>query len=243
MRIIPAIDILSGKVVRLKRGNIRAKITYPFSPLEIALCWKNQGAKRIHIIDLDAVYSEGKKRNTKIIEELRANLPEVELQVGGGIRSLEMIERLLSCGIDYVILGSILFLDREFYKRLDKLPTNRIIVAIDVDIEGKLLSRGWQKKEDVILENFLSELTKVGISSVICTDTYYDGTLLGFHNVGSIIRIKNSCPSLEIYLSGGINSIEDIVFLESFSPAGIIIGRALYENKLNLKDLILRFEE
>jgi phosphoribosylformimino-5-aminoimidazole carboxamide ribotide isomerase len=242
MQIIPTIDILGGKVVRLRRGNFRDKIIYSSSPIEVALRWESENASRIHIIDLDAVYTSGEKRNIEIIEEIRNKLsPSVKLQVGGGIRSLDIIERLIDKGIDYLILGSVLFLKPKFFQDLKDMNKNRFLVALDVNIEGKLLSTGWQKEEDKSIEEFLSELIEEGINSFIYTDTYHDGTLLGFHNIGTILKIKEKFPNLNLYFSGGVNSISDLIFLERFSPKGVIIGRALYEGKLNLPKLIERF--
>jgi phosphoribosylformimino-5-aminoimidazole carboxamide ribotide isomerase len=230
MLIIPAIDIQDGCVVRFVQGRLNKKI-YSRDPLKTAKHWVKQGAKFIHVVDLDgAIY--GKTDNLGIVKEIARNVA-IPIEFGGGIRDMGSIKTLLNSGINRVILGTKAVEDIIFLKKAFKVFNNKIIVSIDANF---VLIKGWRasSKGKGVFE-FANTLKKIGFKELIYTDTLKDGTLKGPNIKGIRNLIKKT--GLKVIASGGISSLDDIyrlTLLEDIGVIGIIIGKALYEGKFTL---------
>jgi len=233
MEVIPAIDIIGGKCVRLTQGDYKLKRIYSDNPLKIAKLFEKVGLKKLHLIDLEGA-KEGKIKNWKIIEETVKNT-NLLIEFGGGVRQETDIKKLLGLGINKVILGSLALKEPEKFKKIIKKFKDKIIVA--VDILGKNIHyRGWQKKIQKNPETFLKNLIKLGIKTVICTDIERDGTLRG-PNFSLYKKLVVKFPKLEIIASGGVSNTKDLKKLSETGVSGAIIGKAIYENKIKLSDL------
>jgi phosphoribosylformimino-5-aminoimidazole carboxamide ribotide isomerase len=232
MLIIPAIDIQDGCVVRFVQGRLNKKI-YSRDPLKTAKHWVKQGAKFIHVVDLDgAIY--GKTDNLGIVKEIARNVA-IPIEFGGGIRDMGSIKTLLNSGINRVILGTKAVEDIIFLKKAFKVFNNKIIVSIDAK-DNFVLIKGWRasSKGKGVFE-FANTLKKIGFKELIYTDTLKDGTLKGPNIKGIRNLIKKT--GLKVIASGGISSLDDIyrlTLLEDIGVIGIIIGKALYEGKFTL---------
>ena len=237
MEIIPAIDIINGSCVRLFKGDYKKISQYSTDPILVAKKWESLGASWIHIIDLDGA-REGKPVNFEIAFDIKKNT-NLKVEYGGGIRKIEDINLLLNMGIDKIIIGTKAIEDFDFLVNATGLANNKVIVSIDFNEKGIVLKRGWLLNSDYNFYDFGEKLFKTGILEVILTDTSRDGTLKGI-NI-NIIRDFIVKTNLKVYVAGGINSIEDIIKLKKIEEIGIkgaIIGKALYENKIDLKKAI-----
>ncbi len=237
MEIIPAIDIINGLCVRLFKGDYKKISQYSTDPILVAKKWESLGASWIHIIDLDGA-REGKPVNFEIAFNIKKNT-NLKVEYGGGIRKIEDINLLLNMGIDKIIIGTKAIEDFDFLVNATGLANNKVIVSIDFNEKGIVLKRGWLLNSDYNFYDFGEKLFKTGILEVILTDTSRDGTLKGI-NI-NIIRDFIVKTNLKVYVAGGINSIEDIIKLKKIEEIGIkgaIIGKALYENKIDLKKAI-----
>lgn len=237
MLIIPAIDIKDGCVVRLVQGRTNKRV-YSKDPLKTAKYWVGQGAKLIHIVDLDAALS-GKIKNLGAVKNIARSV-NVPIQFGGGARSIEAIKLLLNSGIQRVVLGTRAAEDEDFLKKVFKAFRNRIIVSIDAQA-GKVLIKGWQAKitgrKNVL--DFVYSLKEMGFKEFIYTDILKDGTLSGANIKGVKGLLKKS--GMRIIASGGISSLEDIYklkLLEKKGLIGVIVGKALYEGRFTLKEAL-----
>jgi len=230
MLIIPAIDLKEGKCVRLWQGEKDKEVVYSLDPVAVAKMWVKKGAKRLHIVDLDGAW-RGEPQHLKIVERIAKEV-DVPLEFGGGIRSFFILKEVLKRGIKYAILGS-KALSPEFVKKACKKFRERIIVSLDVR-EGKVATEGWEKQTFISAEDLCKELTKIGISTIIFTDISRDGTLRGV-NTEEIRKFMEECRNVDLIISGGISSLEDIKKIGSLSTLriiGIIIGKALYDKKI-----------
>ncbi len=235
MEIIPAIDIISGKCVRLTKGNYGTKKIYSDNPLKVALIFQSAGIKKIHLVDLDGAKA-GKVKNWKTIEKF-ARATNLKLQVGGGFRGQEDIQRLLRLGPHEISFGTIaLEAPQKLKKFLKKFGPEKIIADIGLK-KGQVYVHGWQRKKTSrgfrsVLEMFL----KLGVKTVICTDIERDGTLLG-PNFSLYREILKKFPNFNIIASGGVRNIGDLKKLSKIGISGVIIGKAIYEKKIRLNDL------
>lgn len=235
--IIPAIDLMGGECVRLKQGDPSQKTVYSSCPEEIACKWVDQGAERIHIVDLDGAFV-GKPKNLGAISRIRESV-HVELECGGGLRDEESIRMLLDLGVEYAILGSRACLDIDFLERIMHTHGKRVILGIDAR-DGKVSTHGWMKTAEITPVDFLNQTMPLGVHTVIYTDISRDGMLTGA-NTGSLSDLAHGFPTLEFIASGGISSLDDIKeLLSQHLPnlRGIITGKALYEGCLSLKEAI-----
>ena len=234
MEIIPAIDIMSGKCVRLERGDYKTKKIYSSNPLKVALDFQNAGIKKLHIVDLDGA-KEGKVKNWKTIEKI-AKSTALKLQVGGGFRTQEDIQRFLRLGPHEISLGTIaLKAPQKLKKFLKKFGNAKIVVDVAVK-RRKIHIQGWQQKTKEGLIPFLHTLTDLGVKTILCTDISRDGTLKGpsFSLYQTLVK---KFPNLKIIASGGIKTVQDVRKLSKIGVAGVIIGKAIYEKKISLQDL------
>lgn len=235
MEIIPAIDIIGGKCVRLTKGDYRTKKIYNGDPLRIALNFQNAGIKKLHLVDLDGAKT-GKVKNWKTIEKL-AKFTSLKLQVGGGFRTQEDIQRLLRLGPHEISLGTItLEAPQKLKKFLKKFGKEKIIADIGFK-KRQVYVHGWQRKETKRdLQSVLDMFSELGVKIVTCTDIERDGTLLG-PNFSIYRTIIKKFPNFNIIASGGVKNVQDLKKLEKIGVAGVIIGKAIYENKISLEDL------
>jgi len=234
MKLIPAIDLMNGKCVRLFKGDFNKRKNFSKEPHEQARFWESEGAECMHIVDLDAAKS-GNPSNDKTIKEIvkTVNIP---IQIGGGIRSQERIEQLFSYGIDKVIMGTSAIENKDLVKDLSNKFPGRIIVGIDAK-EGKVSTRGWLEQSNILATDLVKEFSSFKIANFIVTDINTDGTLEGTNE--AFIRNILNITDIPVIASGGIGSISDLLSLikfESFGLYGVIVGKALYENKFKINE-------
>ena len=233
MLIIPAIDIKDGKVVRLTQGRYQKKI-YSNDPLKTARHWQRLGARLIHIVDLDGA-SSGKTVNFQIIKRIAQQI-HAPIEVGGGIRDLATIKKLLGTGIERVIIGTKAAEDEAFLKRVFKQFKERVIVSID-SIDGSVFTHGWlQKNKKTDALRLAKKIKTIGFEEIIFTDIVRDGALKG-PNIAGIKKILKT--GLKVIGSGGVSTIQDIFRLKALRSqglTGIIVGKALYEGRFTLKE-------
>ncbi len=241
MIIIPAIDLKDGRVVRLIQGRYEHATVYSHDPKEIARSWQAQGAERLHIVDLDGAKA-GRPVNIDVVGEVLKDI-NVPVQLGGGLRKRKDIARILGIGVQWAILGTKACEDLDFVQEVIKEFGEKIIVSIDVR-DKRVALRGWTETSNVEDVDLIKRMQQIGVKSFIYTDISSDGTLSGL-DVGGIKRVLEHTGAALIY-SGGISSIDDLKglkVLEKQGLAGIIIGKALYEQKINLNEAKTFLEE
>ncbi|MEX1062399.1 MAG: 1-(5-phosphoribosyl)-5-[(5-phosphoribosylamino)methylideneamino]imidazole-4-carboxamide isomerase [Balneolaceae bacterium] len=233
MRIIPAIDLLGGQVVRLFKGDYNRKKIYSDNPLAQAKIFTDAGFDRIHVVDLDGAKT-GRFENLSHIAGMIETLG-VSVQTGGGIRSFAHIEQLLNAGVSGVICSSLAVRNPDdWLKALETYP-GRCILGMDLK-DGKMAYGGWLKTSDQPLEEFLQPMTEAGLTDIVCTDISRDGTLEG-PNTTLYSKLSRQFPGLNWIASGGVSSPEDLEELRKIGVAGVIVGKAYYEGKISLKEL------
>lgn len=231
MKIVPAIDLKNGKCVRLFQGDYTKETIYEGSPVVMAKKWETEGAQTLHIVDLDGA-KEGIMINIVSIKKILDSI-SIPIQVGGGIRSLQSIRKLIEMGVSRVILGTSALEDANLVCQAIKQYGNKIIISIDSK-NGMLMKNGWLEKTDKNVLKTIQELEEEGVCSVIYTDITKDGTMTepNYKTIQSIINKTK----MKIIIAGGISSIEQIAKLKEMNVDGVIIGKALYEGKINLKE-------
>ncbi|SES81914.1 1-(5-phosphoribosyl)-5-[(5-phosphoribosylamino)methylideneamino] imidazole-4-carboxamide isomerase [Natronincola peptidivorans] len=229
MMIYPAIDIKDGRCVRLTQGKFDEEKIYFNDPQEVAKLWQEKGAEVLHIVDLDGAL-EGKGKNLSIIQAI-VDAVNIPVQVGGGIRSIEAIEQLMAIGVERVILGTKAIEDKEMLKKAIAGFGSRVVVSIDAK-DGYVAVDGWTKTSSVAALDFAKELEEMGIKTIIYTDIARDGMLQG-PNFKAISQLKQQV-GIDIIASGGVATIEDLQLLSHIGVAGAIVGKALYEGKIDL---------
>ena len=235
MIIFPAIDIREGKCVRLLKGDFDNVTQYKKSPIEQANEFCNLGFNNIHLIDLDAALSE-KFTNEIIIKEI-SKINKIKIQIGGGIRSLEHIKKLLDLGVDKVILGTAAIEKIEFLKTACDKFNNRIALAIDAR-KGYIALSGWKKQTDILASDFIKKIKNVNISRIIYTDINKDGTKSG-PNLKETINLSN-LTQIPVVISGGVSSINEVINIKKNkyqNIEGIIVGKAIYDGSIDIKEL------
>ena len=235
MQAIPAIDLMKGQIVRLSRGDPKmAKVYNQFgSALETAKKWKTEGAKKLHMIDLDAAFSTG--NNLSTIEEI-ANKIDLPIQVGGGIRTMVAVERMLATGATQVILGALAFSDPNAVTQIQKkFGSEHVIVALD-NKYGKIMVEGWKTPTNFGIKEALERFTRLRVKTFLITSITRDGTLLG----PDLDTLREACrfPNAEIIAAGGIGSLKDLTALKLVGAEAAVIGKALYEGKFTLREAI-----
>jgi phosphoribosylformimino-5-aminoimidazole carboxamide ribotide isomerase len=235
IEIIPAIDIIEGRCVRLERGDFSRKTEYSKSPLEMAKSFESQGVRRLHIVDLEGA-KEQSTRNLKVLEEIVQNTG-LSVDFGGGIRTRSQIERLFNAGADYLTIGSMAVKNAsEFTQILEEMDPVRFIMAAD-SYHGKVATEGWMNRTTMPLEDFLDEYRALGVKEVMCTDITKDGMLEGI-DLDFYARLRAWFPDLNIIASGGVTSEKDIKNLQMIGIDRVIVGKAIYEGRISLEKLI-----
>lgn len=233
MILFPAIDIRNGKCVRLIQGDYDKEIIYGDSPTAMALEWQKQGADYIHIVDLDGAKT-GDSSNQQAIKAI-AKAVSVPVQVGGGIRSMEMIEAHIASGVSRVIIGTAAITNQAFLKEAIEKYGDKIAVSIDAR-NGFVATDGWTETSDTKAIDLLKGLEKMGVKTVVYTDILKDGMMQGpnFEELSTI----DQASSIDIIASGGVSTEDDIIKLRGMNLYGAIIGKALYEGAMSLEALM-----
>ncbi len=234
MRIIPAIDLIHGRCVRLVKGDFNSAREYDKTPEQIAQEYISNGFSRIHIVDLDGARA-GRIVQWETLEAI-LSVPEIEAQIGGGVRTPEIIERLLSMGAKQVVVSSVAMRSPETVSAwAAKFGPQHFCIALDLQ-EGVLAASGWTQKEKSTMDEILSKLEPAGIVDYLCTDILKDGTLEG-PNFELYQILVQAHPKVRWIASGGVSSVKDVESLRQAGVAGVIIGKALYEERITLEEL------
>ncbi len=234
IEIIPAIDLIDGKCVRLSQGDYNLKTIYNENPLEVALMFEDAGIRRLHLVDLDGAKARHIV-NHKILETI-ATKTSLVVDFGGGLKSDEDLRIAFESGAAMITGGSIAVKEREiFLKWLGKYGSGRIILGADAK-DGKIAVSGWLESTELAVIKFISDYQKQGISKVISTDISRDGMLSG-PSFELYSEIMETLPGVEIIASGGIATMNDILKLDEMGVPGVITGKAIYENKISLKEI------
>jgi phosphoribosylformimino-5-aminoimidazole carboxamide ribotide isomerase len=234
IEIIPSIDIIGGKCVRLEQGNYMVQKMYNENPLEVAQSFENSGLKRLHLVDLDGAKASHIV-NIKVLSVIASNT-ELIIDFGGGIKSDEDLQKVFDNGAKMATIGSIAITDPEkLYNWTDKFGGDKIILGADVK-NYKIAISGWMNSTDIDIFEFLAEKKNTGIKKVLCTDISKDGMLKGpsFELYNSI---RQQFADLYIIASGGVKSVSDIEYLNKAGIDAVVVGKAIYENKISLKEL------
>ena len=233
MKVFPAIDIKDKKCVRLIKGDFNNKTEYEISPVEQAKKYKDHGFKNLHIVDLDGALT-GRTINIDLIKDVVSKF-DLKIEIGGGIRNFESIQKYTDIGVEKVILGSAAIKDKNFLKEACKRFPNKIALGLDAK-DGYLAVSGWKENSNQLTKDFLQEINDYGVSRLIYTDINRDGTKQSpnFEETSKIAEISN-CP---VIISGGVSSMDDIRKAKSLKNiGGIIVGKAIYDGDIKLEEL------
>ena len=235
MKIFPAIDIKDKKCVRLVKGNFKNKTEYETSPVDQAGKFKDYGFKNLHIVDLDGALT-GKTVNLDIIQEIVIKF-DLKIEIGGGVRTFESIQKYIDIGVEKVILGSAAIKDKNFLKEACLMFPNKIALGLDAK-DGYLSLFGWKENSNQLTLDFLKEVNDYGVSRLIYTDINRDGTKASPNFVETVkVAGVSNCP---VIISGGVSSIDDIKKAKNLNNKnieGIIIGKAIYDGDIKLDEL------
>lgn len=234
MLIIPAIDILDGKVVRLMKGDFTTAKSYSDQPLDQAKVYDKCGFEWVHIVDLSGS-KEGKISTVKVLEEIKQST-NLKIEFGGGIRSLEDASNLFSIGVDKIIIGSLPFVKRQEFERiLYKFPKDKIIIAADTK-RGEIVVKGWSENSNLEISAYLTQCREYGLNNFLITDIDKDGMLEG-PNLRLYHSLKDLFKDIFLIASGGIHGMNDLIELDNLNCNAAVVGKAIYENKISLKEL------
>jgi len=233
MKIFPAIDLYEKKAVRLYKGDYANMTVYSENPAEIALDFKNQGAKYIHVVDLEGA-KNGTTPNLDVVEKI-VKESGLSVEIGGGIRSFEVLEKYFSAGVFRAILGTAAVTDEEFLKAAVSKYGEKIAVGIDVK-DGYVAIRGWVEKSEYTLDEFFAKIQSLGVKTVICTDISKDGAMAGTNL--KMYKELSRKYSVDIVASGGVSTIDDVKALREMNMYGAIIGKAYYTGAVKISDAI-----
>ena len=236
MEIIPAIDLLDGQCVRLHQGDYGQVTRFSDDPVAQALSWQAQGARRLHLVDLDGARS-GEPVNDASVRAITAAL-QIPVQLGGGVRTAERAEALLACGLDRVILGTVAVEQPALVRQLAQRHPGRIVVGIDAR-DGKVATRGWLEESSLEATALAASFAASGVAAIISTDIATDGTLAG-PNLEAL-RAMAQVSSIPVIASGGVGCLEHLLALLALEPLGVegvIVGRALYDGRVDLAEAL-----
>ena len=230
MKVIPSIDLMNGQVVRLYKGNPEHKTVYSNEPISIAKKWENAGADMIHLVDLDATLGLG--NNFELIKKI-VSCVSIPVEIGGGLRSKSLILDALDI-VNRVVIGTLAFKEPELLQKLlTKLGPEKIVISVDHK-DGLIVTHGWQNTTDIYLIDSINEFLHVGFTEFLLTNVNRDGTLQG----PDLEFLKHACnlEKANVIASGGISNIHDISKVKENNAWGVILGKALYENKITIEE-------
>ena len=230
MKIIPAIDIMGGEVVRLYKGDPKQKTVYSNDPVSIAKQWESDGADMIHLVDLDGTIGTGS--NFDIIKDIVHEI-DIPVEIAGGLRTRPLVYSAADI-CDRIVLGTIVFNDRVLFESIiDEIDSSRIVVSTD-HYNGSIVTHGWQQKSEIDLLSAVHDLLNLGISEFLITSIDRDGTLQGpdLEYLSKVCSISKA----NVIASGGISGVNDISKLKEYNPFGVILGKALYDNKITIQE-------
>ena len=232
--IIPAIDLMDGKCVRLTQGDYGQKKEYSADPLDMARQYEDCGIRRLHVVDLDGAKAK-KPCNLAVLERIAARTA-LDVEWGGGIKDAGSLKSALDAGAGRIICGSIAVDDRtEFTSWLSEFGSSRIILGADVR-DGKVATHGWLRDSGLSLEELMGWYVPCGLSQMICTDISRDGMLQG-PDFGFYDALKQAWPSVDVTLSGGVSCMDDLYEASRLGLHSVIVGKAIYEGRISLKDI------
>lgn len=237
MEVIPAIDLLGGHCVRLYQGDYQQSETFNEDPVIVAKQWMDQGATRLHLVDLDGAKA-GEQLNLKAIEAIVKAISPIPVQVGGGLRSYAAVSNLLGLGVQRAILGTVAVENPDLVGQLCQEFSGQIAVGIDAR-NGKVATRGWLETSEIMATDLAKRMEELGVATIIYTDIHRDGTLKG-PNIPALREMAEQID-IPIVASGGVSSLTDLLSLLALEPMGVnsvIVGRALYTGDVSLKQAI-----
>ena len=235
MLIIPAIDLKDGQCVRLRRGVMEDTTVFSDDPLEMATKWVGEGARRLHLVDLNGAF-EGKPVNAECVNEITKTFPNLPIQIGGGIRDIKIAKTYIEAGVSYLIIGTMAVTHPEFISELCREFPGRIIVGLDAN-NGLVATDGWAKQTDINVVELSKKYEQDGVSSIVYTDIARDGMMQGVNVKATAGLAKET--TIPVIASGGITNLDDIAALLKNTHHGIIgaiTGRAIYEGMLDFND-------
>jgi phosphoribosylformimino-5-aminoimidazole carboxamide ribotide isomerase len=229
MKIIPAIDLMSGQVVRLYKGDPKQKTVYSDNPIEIAQKWEKNGADMLHIVDLDATLGLGS--NLSIIKKIIENI-SIPVEIAGGLRDESIVMDAAHIS-KRIVIGTLAFKDKEILKKLlEKLGSEKIVISVDHK-DGKIVTHGWQQGTDIDLIDSIKDFLAMGFTEFLLTNVNRDGTLEG----PDLEFLEKACNlNANVIASGGISNAKDVENVKEKNPFGVILGKALYENKISIEE-------
>ena len=230
MKVLAAIDIMNGDVVRLTKGDQSTKKVYSNDPVQVAKKWAKDGADMLHIVDLDSAFGN-ESSNLSIISEILHSV-NIPIQIGGGIRNTEIFEKIVKMGFSKIVVGTMAYRNVNELRLLSKNYGDKIVISLD-EINGKVMIEGWKSSSDYKVEDAINKFNKLGISNFLLTSIIKDGTLSG-PDIITLNRINTDRKS-KIIASGGISSLVDVLRVRSIGCDSIILGKALYEERLDIK--------
>ncbi|NND86883.1 MAG: 1-(5-phosphoribosyl)-5-[(5-phosphoribosylamino)methylideneamino]imidazole-4-carboxamide isomerase [Nitrosopumilus sp.] len=230
MKIIPAIDLMSGQVVRLYRGDPKQKTVYNNNPIEIAKRWEENGADMLHIVDLDATLGLGSNLETikKILKEV-----SIPVEVAGGLRTESLIMEITKIS-NRIVIGTLAFKDKELLKKLlSSLGSKKIVISVDHK-DGEIVIHGWQDRTGIKLIDSIKEFLEMGFTEFLLTNVNRDGTMQG----PDMEYLEQACnlQNANVIASGGISNVDDVKDVKEKNAFGVILGKALYENKISIQE-------
>tara|TARA_B100001179_G_scaffold136803_1_gene98412 strand:- start:489 stop:1193 length:705 start_codon:yes stop_codon:yes gene_type:complete len=230
MKIIPAIDLMEGEVVRLYKGNPSKKTVYSDNPLEVAKKWESAGADMIHLVDLDATLGIGS--NFEVLRNVAKSV-KIPVQVAGGLRNEKIIESALEFA-QRAVIGTLAFKDKTALgKLLTRYDNEKLVISVDHN-DGLIVVNGWQQTTKISLIDAVTEFIEMGFSEYLSTSIVRDGTLQG-PDLKPLQEI-NEISKINLIVSGGISNIEDVMKVKKLNPFGVILGKALYENQISIEE-------
>ncbi|HEX5921889.1 MAG TPA: 1-(5-phosphoribosyl)-5-[(5-phosphoribosylamino)methylideneamino]imidazole-4-carboxamide isomerase [Nitrososphaeraceae archaeon] len=230
MKVLAAIDIMNGDVVRLTKGDQSTKKVYSNDPIQVAKKWAKEGADMLHVVDLDAALGN-ESSNLSIISEILDSV-NIPIQIGGGIRNTAIFEKIVKMGFSKIVVGTMAYRNVNELRLLSRNYGDKIVISLD-EINGKVMIEGWKSSSNYKVEDAINKFNKLGISNFLLTSIIKDGTLLGpdIVTLNSINRDRKS----KIIASGGISSLVDVLRVRSIGCDSVILGKALYEERLDIK--------
>ena len=233
MRLVPSIDLLDGKVVRLKQGKPELATYYDYNPLDLVKKWQNIGVNRIHIVDLNGTLECG--NNYELIKKISENT-NIEIQTGGGIRSIDYAKKI-SNNVSKIVIGTVAMKNKELFQDIcEQIGLSKIIISLDY-IDEQIMVNGWRDRSGKNLNKSITEFVEYGIETVLLTSIKKDGMLEG-PDIQTLQKVRNN-TNIEIQASGGISSVEDIEKVKKIGIESIILGRVLHSKIISLEDAML----